>query len=65
MTHTTEPCMFCHQASTITLTAQEARDWQAGTPIQDAMRDRPTDERELSRSGSHPECWTGVFGLPD
>ena len=61
-THVTDACLFCHQTSTVTLTAQEARDWQTGTPIQDAMPDRTTGERELIRSGIHPECWTGMFG---
>jgi hypothetical protein len=64
-TPVTPACMFCHQSTTIDLTAQEAHDWQAGTPIQDAMPDRPADERELIRSGIHPGCWTALFGSPE
>jgi hypothetical protein len=64
-THVTDACMFCHRATTIDLTAQEAQDWQAGTPIQDAMPDRAAPERELIRSGFHPECWTATFGTPE
>ncbi|ROS48753.1 hypothetical protein [Frigoribacterium sp. PhB118] len=63
--HVTTACMFCHRTSTIDLTIQEARDWHAGTPIQDAMPERPADERELIRSGIHPDCWTAAFGLAE
>ncbi|MBD8728976.1 hypothetical protein [Frigoribacterium sp. CFBP 13707] len=61
-THVTTACMFCHQASTINLTTDEAGAWQNGTLIQDAMPDRPADERELIRSGIHPACWRKAFG---
>jgi hypothetical protein len=61
-THVTDACMFCRCTSTIALTAQEAARWKAGTPIQDAMPGRPARERELIRSGIHPECWAAAFG---
>ena len=61
-THITAACMFCHRTSTVDLTAREAASWQAGTPIQDAMPGRQAPERELIRSGNHPECWAAAFG---
>ncbi|MCJ0700255.1 hypothetical protein FRIG_03750 [Frigoribacterium faeni] len=63
--HTTPACMFCQGETAVELTAAEAARWSAGTPIQDAMPNRPAAERELIRSGIHPECWTGAFGVPD
>jgi len=62
ITHVTAACMSCHRESAIDLTAQEVASWQAGTPIQDAMPGRPAPERELIRSGIHPECWAAAFG---
>jgi len=64
-THVTAACMFCQRTTTINLTAQEAKSWKAGTPIQDAMPDRAAPERELIRSGIHPECWAAAFGPAD
>ena len=44
-THVTAACIFCQRTTTINLTAQEAKSWKAGTPIQDAMPDRAAPER--------------------
>ena len=63
--HVTARCMFCQQTSTVELSRLEAELWKQGTPIQDAMPDRPADERELIRSGIHPQCWTEAFGTTD
>jgi len=65
MTHVTTACTFCHETSIVELNEAEARRWRAGTPIQDAMPDRPAAERELIRSGIHPTCWTDAFGPAD
>ena len=62
VTHTTEACMFCGRRSTVELTTAEATAWRAGTVIQDAMPSRSIPERELIRSGIHPECWAENFG---
>lgn len=61
-THITPACMFCDQSSIVELTAAEADALRAGLPIQDAAPDRPAPERELIRSGIHPECWADAFG---
>lgn len=63
-THTTPACIFCHRSSVVELTAQEAAALRAGALIQDAAPTRPAPERELIRSGIHPECWADKFG-PD
>ena len=61
VTHETRPCMFCDRRSTVELTTSEAAAWQSGALIQDAMPSRSIDERELIRSGIHPECWASNF----
>lgn len=60
--HVTPACMFCHQASIVELTAEEASAIAAGVVIQDAAMTRPAPERELIRTGIHPECWTKNLG---
>jgi len=60
--HTTQACMFCDQCSTVELTSAEATAWRAGVVIQGAMPDRSIPERELIRSGIHPECWAENLG---
>lgn len=60
--HETAACMFCQRTSVVDLTAAEAAAWRSGVVIQDAMPQRPAPERELIRSGIHPECWAENFG---
>lgn len=60
--HETPACMFCQQTSVVELTAAEAAAFGAGVVIQEAMPDRPAPERELIRSGIHPDYWTENFG---
>jgi hypothetical protein len=62
--YVTNACQFCGTTSTVELTAKEVAVWVTGAPIQDAMPDRPAPSRELVRNGTHPECWTAMFGLP-
>lgn len=61
-THTTPACMFCHRSSVVELTAAEAAALRAGALIQDAAPARPAAERDLIRTGIHPQCWTDNFG---
>ena len=58
----TVACMFCQRTSVVEVTATEAGAWRGGVAIQDAMPERPAAERELIRSGIHPECWAENFG---
>jgi hypothetical protein len=43
------------------LSAKELADWQNGVHIQDAFIDMVADERELLKTGIHPECWVLLF----
>lgn len=63
-THTTPACIFCNRSSVVELTAKEAAALRAGALIQDAAPTRTAPERELIRSGIHPQCWADNFG-PD
>jgi hypothetical protein len=58
----TDACMFCQRTSVVEQTAAEAGALRSGAVIQDAMPERPAPERELIRSGIHPECWAENFG---
>lgn len=60
--HVTPVCMFCQKTSIVELTADEASALAAGVVIQDAAATRPAPERELIRTGIHPDCWTENFG---
>lgn len=60
--HVTPACTFCHQTSIVELTAEEASAIAAGVVIQDAATTRPAPDRELIRTGIHPECWTKNLG---
>lgn len=58
----TEPCMHCGRRGMIELTAEQVAALEAGTFIQDAAPDLPTELREQFVSGIHPDCWTRLFG---
>lgn len=62
--HTTPACLFCDRSSVVELTPEEAAALRAGAPIQHAAPTRPDPERELIRSGIHPQCWADNFGAP-
>lgn len=62
VTITTRPCMFCHQASTVEVTAEQAAAIEDRTPIQLVLPDVEPAERELLISGTHPSCWAAAFG---
>lgn len=58
----TPACMFCGQVSEVEVPVAAAKALDAGALIQDALPGAPAPERELVRSGIHPDCWTAGFG---
>ena len=58
----TRPCTHCGSASTLTVDADGYRQWRSGAYIQEAFPDMDADTRELLVSGTHPACWTAMFG---
>lgn len=59
--YTTPICPYCKSASIVYVTPKELADWQNGIHIQDAFIDMVADERELLKTGIHPECWVLLF----
>ena len=61
----TPSCFVCGRASLIELPAATAAALSAGAPVQVLLPEMPRPEREQLVSGTHPACWTAVFGGPD
>ena len=59
--YTTPVCPYCKSSSVMYLSPKELSDWQNGVQIQDAFIDMVADERELLKTGIHPECWVLLF----
>lgn len=59
--YTCPVCPYCKSSSVMYLSAKELADWQNGLQIQDAFIDMVADERELLKTGIHPECWVLLF----
>lgn len=57
----TPACPRCKIQSIVYLDQKSLTDWQNGVFIQDAFLDMPADERELLKTGTHPECWADIF----
>lgn len=66
----TPSCMVCKKRTTVQITDLEFSRLTEINPdtgrlrylIQDALPDRDADFRELVKTGTHPECWTSMFG---
>lgn len=59
----TPACMCCGQRSFLTITAEEnAAYFERRELIQLAFPNRDADFREQLKSGTHPACWTEMFG---
>lgn len=59
---TTRPCTICGQTSEVEMTDAEVTAYQRERFIQEALPHWPKEQRELLISGTHPACWTLVFG---
>ena len=58
----TPPCVVCKQTSKVTVWRTEYHAWLTGTIAQKAFTNLSPDNRELLISGTHPACWTKLFG---
>lgn len=58
---TTPNCPMCGKPSEVAVEGLGYRQWKAGKLIQNALPGLTTDERELLKTGSHPECWEKIF----
>ena len=55
-------CFHCTEVSEIELDDAKAQLWYNGALIQDVWPEKSADERELMINGTHPHCWTEMFG---
>lgn len=58
---TTPACTLCHRTSTLQVPAVGYHEWQAGEFIQVALPNLTADEREMLKTGTHPDCWDSIF----
>jgi tRNA(Arg) A34 adenosine deaminase TadA len=64
---TCPPCFVCGATSVLDgVDALGFVEWQQlGKPIQNALPDLDSDQRELLVTGTHAHCWAKVFGGDD
>lgn len=58
----TAPCMLCGMRGMVELTSAQCDALDAGEFIQDVAPTMPPEVREQFVSGTHPDCWTKLFG---
>ena len=58
----TKPCTVCGEYEVWSLDRQAVTRWQEGENIQRAFPDMNAGDREILISGTHPACWTKLFG---
>lgn len=61
----TKTCTVCGEYEVWSLNRQAVESWQGGEYIQNAFPDMSIEDRELLISGTHPACWTKLFGEDD
>jgi hypothetical protein len=65
----TPQCFHCGKDGWVAMTYDQflfAKDaFAKGALVQDAFPFLSPDEREMLISGTHPECWTAMFGDED
>lgn len=54
--------MVCGSSGTLTVWEPDYQRYLAGAHVQDAFPDLMAPAREQIISGTHPECWTKIFG---
>lgn len=59
---TTQACFHCNAESQVLILKAQFWAWQNGLYIQDAFPHLNADQRELVKTGIHPECWKAMMG---
>lgn len=54
-------CWHCGEENTITVDKGDYIRWCAGLFIQEAFPYLDADQRELIKTGFHPQCWEDAF----
>ena len=58
----TPQCPLCHKGGDIQVSNTSYDNWKSGVTIQKALPELSSEIREQIISGTHPECWTILFG---
>lgn len=61
-TYETKKCVRCTKTGTVEVYMDDVTAWHRGRLAQDAFPYLEADEREQLISGTHPACWTLMFG---
>lgn len=62
----TNSCYHCGQENIIKIDTQDYKLWKVNqTFVQLVFPELSNEQRELLISGTHPECWTEIFGNED
>ena len=56
------PCPVCNRSATLVVDADAVTRWKDGAFVQDAFPFMSPADREVLISGTHPACWTEMFG---
>jgi hypothetical protein len=58
----TPRCPVCRHDDIMEVDEHGYTAWLNGTLIQDAFPEMTADDREMLKTGTHPECWEKMFG---
>jgi hypothetical protein len=61
----TPPCHHCKATSTVEVDENAYASWQAGELIQNAFPHMSIADREILKTGIHPQCWDILFPVID
>ncbi len=61
----TRQCVVCGQHAVIELDPVKIARWKAGGLVQDVWPEQSDEWREMLITGTHPKCWTDLFGVDD
>lgn len=59
--YTTPACTVCRKTTVVMLPIEKLVKWQKGHLIQNVFPTMSPDDRELIKTGIHPECWATMF----
>lgn len=60
---TTRACVVCSETTNIAVDAVKAQQWRSKSAhVQEIWPHVSADHRELAITGTHPACWTALFG---
>jgi hypothetical protein len=58
-------CSLCGEATTLYLTPEQGYRILTGDPVHEVLPEADPSVREVIISGTHPHCWTRMFGPAD